>query len=430
MIVLTPLIALAAMQGLQTEQSLLTRIVGVPTGKNGYEDYLKAGDMAGSHLWPMYEQWIAYKMSTFGAANNDPDSDPTLPPLPPGVTPEMSDLAIRRAANDHVGGAFEVISIGNQKQVYDPRQDLSASTLFPEMAPFKMLAKIGANKAYVEFSEGRTTQAVNDLLEGIKFSKGIFGSILISSLVSIAIQSIMLAEFQRHLGQLSLSDVQHIDKACQQLIDTPYPIKEMLAREYSLTYNSIDDLLKDPSELLSEDENKAFGATIKGLGGVEQQQLKSMLTQALKSRYEDAASKLTGPESTWPVNDASTDAQTPLDDKSVSNLALVLANQLQGKNMQHQYIKAMAKARIQLRLLQLHAKVIAYHWQNAIWPAKLEDCADLKVATDPFSGALFHYEQKDGAYKLYSTGITGLGQIELKYRNIAAQENSGGDHPN
>lgn len=427
--VLTPLVALLALQGVPTDGSLLAKIVGIPTGRNGYEDYLRACDLAGPDIWPMYEQWMGYKASLARAVPADPDVETTLPPLPPGVSVDSTDLGIKRAANDRVGAAFDILVLGNDKNVYDPRQDFNIETTFPELARFKMLSKIGSNKAYVEFSEGKTSQAVRDLLDGLRFSRNVFNSVQISSLVSIAMQAIFLAEFNRHLGQLSLNDAQTIDKTCQGLIETPYPVIDMMKRECTMTLNSIDKVIADPKLLLSEEEDKLYGAALKGLGGTERQQLKDFVSQALEQRYSDFATKLSRAESLWPVGDTSIDPPTSAADKSVSNLAVVIANCLQGKDLQHNFTKAMAKARIQLRLLQLHAKVIEYHWQNSNWPTSIEQFADAKTARDPFTGDAFHYEFKDGSYRLYSTGVPGLGQIELKYRMSSMRQGSGDDHP-
>jgi hypothetical protein len=426
---LTSLVALLFIQGGQANDSLLAKIVPQPTGKNGYEDYLHAGDLAGGYLWPMYEQMMGYRLTKIDS-KIDPDDEQTLPPVAPGTSLESTDLAIRIAANDHVGGAFDVVELGNTKQVYDPRQALSSETLFPEMARFKMLAKIGTNKAYVEFAEGKTSVATKDLLEGLKFSKNIFGSVLISGLVSIAMQAIFLAEFNRHLGQLSLSDAQLIDKTCKYLIDTPYPVREMFQREFQMTSNSIDQIIDKPEEILSEDENRAFGSALSSLGPSDKALLKGFLIQTLSERYGETANMLGGPEANWPVGGAGVDPIVSTQDKSVSNLTILLANELHGKNSLRQYTTAMAKARIQIRLLQLHAKVIEYRWQNGSLPRTIEDFADAKTATDPFAGTPFHYEVKDGNYRLYSTGIPGIGQIELKYRlqgALAAATDA--DHP-
>jgi len=421
MSLLITVLAAVAVGGPQADELLFAKIVPNPTGKNAYEDFLRAGDMVGSGLWRQYENWISYKRSSAIRDRND-DLDAAAPDLPPGVTPEMSDLAIRRAANEHLGAAIEIIRIGNEKQSYDPRPGFGLETAFPEFARFKTLAKIDMNRAHVEFADGRTTQAVDDLLEGITFARKIYGSTSISTLVSSAVQAIMLAEFQEHLGQLSFFDAQTIDKRCKKMIDTPLPVADIFNNELNMVVHDLDAILDNPNLVLSDTELKSFAPAFKGLSVTDRQQLKDMLTKSLQDGYGEAASRLDGPETGWLLRDRSNDPAPSMSDNSASNLALVLVTALQGKAMQRQYAQALAKSRVQLRLLRLHAKVIEYHWQHNQWPTKMAEFADKETAFDPFGGEQFHYELKDGGYRLYSLGIPGLGPIELKYHPISTSQ--------
>lgn len=429
MVLLTCLAAGAIMQGTQSDGSLLAKLVPNPTGHNGYEDYLRAGDMIGPDLWRSYENWLAYKQGGAKPIATDPDEDPTVPAIPPGVTPEMTDLAVRKLANDHLGAALDIIRQGNEKQTYDPRQEFSMETTFPEMSRFKMLAKVGANKAHVEFAEGKVNQAVADLLEDLKFSKSVFVSTKIATLVSAAMQSIVLAEFQDHLGQLSLFDAQLVDKTCKSLIDSPIPLGEIYKREIDLLIKDIDELIDKPDLVLSPEELKGLGSAFRGLSTSDRRQLEDLVSQTVQNRVSAAADRMTGPESGWLIRDSSDDPTPSLNDRSVSNLAFVLSNELISKNQERQYARALARARVQLRLLRLHAQVIEYRWQHNKWPTKMEEFAVDNASYDPFGGEAFHYEFKEGGYRLYSLGIPGLGPIELRYHPLSAPQNSEVSHP-
>ncbi len=74
----------------------------------------------------------------------------------------MPDLEVRKITDYHLGITIDIIRQGNEKQVFDPRSDFRYDTLLPELSRFKTLSKIGANKAYVEFADGRSRQAVVD----------------------------------------------------------------------------------------------------------------------------------------------------------------------------------------------------------------------------------------------------------------------------
>ena len=426
---LASFVAVLALNGAQDDTSLLAKLVPIPTGRNGYEDYLRAGDMIGSNNWVVYDQWIAYKRSHSVLTQTEVDGDSEVPDLPPGVSPEMSELAVRKVANERFGSAFEVVKMGNAKQVWDPRTDLDSLSVFPEMGRFKTLAKIGMNKAHVEFSEGRTTQAIDDLFAGILFSKEIFDSSLISSLVGIAIQTIMLAEFNEHLGQLSLSDAETIDRKSCAFIAERLSIANIFKREAAMTIGSLDAMIDSPDGTLSEDEVKLYGHALKDLTPADRASMKNMLTQTLQLRYNEYQERFSGDEGNWILRSDARDPVPSPQDMSYSNLALVVANDLAGKSSMSQFAEAMAKSRIQIRLLQLHAKILEYHWKNNVWPRKIEDFADTKTAYDPFAKAPFHYELKENGYRLYSLGIPSIGPLELKYRKVPQNQITSGANP-
>lgn len=426
MLWLASLAAALAMNGVQNDSSLLAKLVPVPTGRNGYEDFLRAGDLIGSNNWSVYEQWIGFKRNHLVLTQTDVEGDSDVPDMPPGVSPEMSELAVRKVANERFGGAYDVLKIGNGKQVWDPRDDLGMASLFPELSRFKTLAKIGINKAHVEFSEGRTTQAIDDLFDGITFSKHMYHSVLVSCLVGVAIQAIMLSEFNEHLGQLSFSDAELIDRRCSVLLSEKLSFSEVYKREAGLASHDLAELIKSPDLFLSDEDLKSFGQGFKDLGPNDQLKLQQMVTETLRQRFEAAQQRMGGDEADWLLSEGEMDPIPSPRDQSVSNLALLMANSLSGKDTMRGSAKAIAKGRIQLHLLQLHAKVMEYHWKNNQWPKKIEEFAEPKVAFDPFAKSPFHYELKDGGYRLYSLGVPGAGPIELKYhRLVTSGEGSG-----
>ena len=435
---LTSVLALAALHASQGDGSLLARYVPTPTGANGYEDYLRAGDLAGPDLWPAYETWLSYLHNGPGLVGKTEAAAPA-PNVPPGVTTDMTDLEIRKEANSRLAGAFDAIVAGNRKPCHDPRTDYGIGSEYPEFVRFKMLARLGANKAYVEFSAGRSTEAVKTLLEGIKFSKRIFGATSATSQISTYVQTTFVngfqdkPTFQDHLRQLSLSDAQLIDKTCQALLATRLPMAGVFEHDLDVNLNSIDKAIDKPNLFLWDQQLNAFGPVLTGLSDAERQQLKATVAKALRDRTAELTKRLNGPEAEWMNGAMDKDPTCSLDDKSVSNIALELSDSLQSRFLQEQTIRCFVLARIQLMLLRLHAKVIAYHWQNYNWPSRIEEFADAKTAIDPFTGEPFHYEFKEGNYKLTSTGIAGIGPIELAFRGLPtakARAGNPGARPN
>lgn len=401
----------------QTGGSLLARIVPNPTGRNGYEDYLRAGDMVDPDQWNSYEFWIAQLRRRIANPEMEVASNEVLPE---GVNPEMSELAVRKIANTRFGGLPDVVASGNAKQVWDPRQSVQFGTTYPELGRFKTLAKIASNRAHVEFSEGRSNRAVHDLLDEVVFSRRLAQATMISELVGVAVEAIALAEFDEHLSQLSYDDVVEIEKRTKALLSEPIQAGSVYHKELAAVLSSLDAVIQDPSIVMSDDENKTYGEALQSLSNEDKQKLKAMVSDTVRQRYAEQEQVLNGPEENW-FKAASKQTATPSPtDMSYSNLALVLANGIAGAQTAVQYCHALAKGRIQLRLLYAHARILDYRWRNGTLPRKLADAMDAKAAYDPFAGQPLHYELQGKSYRLYSTAIPGIGPLELKYVARAA----------
>jgi hypothetical protein len=429
MVLSTLLIAAFSLVRQQNDGSILSKLVPTPTGRNGYEEYLRAVDIVGTGGWSVYENWINYKQKSAGRKSPAFDDDENLPELPPGVSREMPELLIRKVADERLGVAYDIVREGNEKKVYDPRLEYRYDTLVPELSRFRSLAKLGTNRAYLDFADGKTKQAVADLLEGLKFSSKIHGISRICAIVANAVQTIDLGAFEEHLGQLSMGDCEQIEKACTAFIVAPPDVSLIFRYEREMARSSLDDVFEKSDAVLPSEDQRNFGAAFKGLGAGDRQQLRSMVEPALDQRWTEEEQRLNGPESRWLMQDNSEDRVAATSDTSVSNLALLFVEDVLPKSMQRQFARSLSRSRIQLRLLRLHAKVLEYHWLYNRWPTNIEEFANPNTAFDPFEGAAFHYERQVTGYRLYSLGVPGMGPIELKYKAVATSAPVAGSPP-
>jgi hypothetical protein len=79
------------------------------------------------------------------------------------------------------------------------------------------------------------------------------------------------------------------------------------------------------------------------------------------------------------------------------------------------------KRRAQLRILRLHARVIAYRFRNHRLPSALADAAPASEAFDTLSGEPFVYVRNAaGGYRIYSKGRSETGTIELHFEDKSA----------
>lgn len=411
---IVPLIAFAVCQ---RPQSLLQQIVPNPTGRNGYEDYLRAADLVRSMKIGPYERWI-FAMAS-GATGSIPKED-----IPPRVTPAMSVLDVRRRMDEQVGPIIAAIKEGNAKEVYDPRSKLDPMTMFPEFAQLKVVARIVANRAHVEFAAGRSNGGTTSLLDGLTFAWNLQGATIIASLVSIACSAIELAEFQEHLGQLTPGDAATIERFCNDLLARPLPIESTFRAERELMTSTLAMIEKseDLRVLFSvDDESKRQNqvAVLKNLGKSDLRRVIEGATPLVAQRLASIAARLTGPESGWFAPRPPTKPTNPRD-LSVENLAHMLADICCDEDPFPQYATALAKARLQLRLLRVHAQIIRYRWNTGALPANLDQCCSTDSRIDPFTREPLHFEPIEGGYRLYSLGVPDVGKVELKYKSNGA----------
>ena len=405
----------------QPDAPLLKQIVPIPTGKNGYEDFLRAGDVIGEEGWGTYETWISYKTRHLRPNPNiDADAEAEVKPkLPYGVNEDMTELAIRRVGNSQFGDAIEFVKIGNEKPVFEPRSLVKFETTYHEYGRFKALEKFIVSRAHVEFADGNTLVAVKDVLTGLEFSAKMSNISILSNLVAVACQAIALAEFNEHLGQLSLGDAETVDRYCSNALLEKLNIEESLRRENQFYKANLDEMIDITSSFGKDSDGERVTAALKQLGPADRQQLKDRIAQAIDVKLLNSIELVNRPESAWFANIKSSEAQPTLGNLSVPAIAnyLVAISEVGDHEFLRNYMKALAKGRIQLRLLQLHMKVIEYKWLNHQLPQKIEEFANGKLAIDPFTKENFHYELQDGSYKLYSLGVPGIGKLELKYHH-------------
>jgi len=167
------------------------------------------------------------------------------------------------------------------------------------------------------------------------------------------------------------------------------------------------------------ESDKRFAKLFDDATPQQKQSWRQSLLDSAKSSIEQMKLLIQGPEKDWNKADQIVRSLDPNQDFALSYLTAALTPSYS------QVLLAQGKANTQLRLLGLHARVIAYRWRNGRLPATLQDAAG-ELAKDPFSGNDFMYEATPGGYRLLSRG-SALGDIELRYRRQAGSASSSRD---
>lgn len=392
------------------------------TGNNGYEDYIAAAIRVDSDRHRAFEVWDIHCRNVRHYREigiEGPKGAP--PPNPTGLSPNATTLERCRAYAREFGGVAELLKAGNLKPVHDPRSEYDATTLFPEYAHFKSVGRSLGKIAYVQLADGNSAAATTTLLEGLKFARNVSRvGPLISNLVGVAIQSIVLAEFEKYLDKFSAKDVLKILTTVSQMLEEPEPLLATMAAErkhfsenHRVWNASLKDILPEGDPLYEK---------LMAMDDATRREVLS-LAQAKVSYYiRSIEDTLKSGESNWLnfKDDWMTGMQTDRNRlESVAEVADAFA--VVATPVFANVFKVAARTKTQLRLLRLHAYVLRYRWDFDRLPNKLEHAVPSDSILDPFSKKEFVYEPLGHhGYRLYSQGFQDVGPIELRYRPISS----------
>lgn len=139
------LVSVAHAQVNPPNQTLLQELQLPFTGKNGYEEYLMAADTTRTPAMRSFFRWRTYIEG--GLLGNEPGAAPTTP-RPADLRDPLSLLTLRQASVTRIAPALDLIRRGNQKAVFSPHPEMKGELLFPELAEFRNLARLGVDAMY------------------------------------------------------------------------------------------------------------------------------------------------------------------------------------------------------------------------------------------------------------------------------------------
>ncbi len=372
---------------LQTQSHVFEQLFPNPTGQNGIEDIVRACDIL--------KNSAAYR-STEGAGNDF----------------NTLTLSEKRQflADPGVQSAFNLFHAGLKKQVRSPHEKLDDETLLPEVALYRMLARAVTVQIYVDFADGKVTQAITDFADLLRFSYIIHTDTLINGLVAIAIDAIALKIVTERLDQLSARDCERLIAIVNDWLKSPDPGIAILSRERIMTMSLLDKYRGQPAKLVNLLDPGKPGSPSRA----KYEDLSAKLTNASASAvgplfdevgrrvnayYDQVDARLQKP--IW----ERTDIQEPADDGSIVSQLLSSVLPTISRVMDRY---GMEQAKVQL--LGVHAAIRRYRWENNRLPTTLEELKLGRMGVDPFSGKPFAYKRTDDmTYDLYSIGAPDRG---------------------
>lgn len=396
-------------------QGLFAQVIPHPTGNNGYEEYLRAADLAAA---PEFGQYLLWRGVLWSADEHDPAK------LPPGVTLDDDDLALTQKFVIRFGKCLDLVRAGNQKPVVDPHTNPKLGASTAELAAFKGLEKLEGVAAHVAFAGGETGLAVGRVLDGLTLADNIGSQTTVSALVAIACRAIALSELNLQWAQLNLADAQQLVAALKPRLERPCALIASLPIERQSVHDRVGQLFSQPKDAASQypegSDVRGLIESIASMPADTAAALRAATLAKVDAYFDHLDAVLGGPEANW-LRNRDLDSSPEVTQGPESRLADASAPY--GAN-----VVAEIRGRTQLRLAYLSAKATEFYWQNGKLPTRLEEFATPKERIDPSSGAQFKYLREGAWFRIIRDTSDAVGPMGVGIR-VSDQPRSGSSAP-
>jgi len=344
-----------------------------PTGKNGYEQLVLAGDLVRGHA--------AFRRATLGT--------PTLA--------EKRALAADRTLQR----AVSLVRAGLARPVISPRREISFSTTLPELGAMRDVGRLLAMLEYVHLADGRPGEALETLRLGLAFARAIQMDTLVQGLVGVAVTAVVLRPVTSRLDQLSARDCTRLQEICLEWLAQPSPYLAVLSGEWRGLRSSLVEMR---DRALRDGPEKAAGDLLDPDGGPQVARVLPRDAAALDQMLAEVGRRADQyflklqeevRKEPWERRPVQVDETGP----AGAMLALLVP-------AHQQTDAAYTRDSARLRLLALHAAIRRYQWEYDRLPPNLAALNPGTLARDPFTGEPFEYQVRGARYTLTSVGPT------------------------
>ena len=389
-----PLVMLAPIQVDAYSQVPLHQQMNIKlTGKNGYEDYLEAGDFI------VKGDRVKLTMEFLE-----------------GPKAESYLRTARRVANEFQP-MIALIQKGNQRETWDPREFNSIEMRFPELFRFRLIGRILVATAYARLADGQDALAADAIIALAEFANKSIGRTLISMLSGLSSMNLAYQQFADRWGSFSVAQLGRIEKVVEGLAKKPSNLKLAMESEFELHAILEKEMEKNPNELFNWIGDSHTNPALKEyVGQASPEDRRDFLARVFKVRRErlqKVIALLDQPESKW------IDPNEPIDESTLEGAMLAAIDFVTNPVL----IRA-AQITTSHRLLRLHLQIAIFRWEHTRIPESLAMLPSQDGTFDPLANAPFQYEPRaDGTYRLYSKGNKITGEFELGVRATRPVEN-------
>jgi hypothetical protein len=423
-------LALGQLGGSNT--SLSDTLFPKPTGRNGYEEVARAGDLSRRLYLGVYQNWLPPERRPVELPPSNLSKE--LRELEEALTekPDPKEIALKQRLENlnQLGVRIEEAKVGSpviqlvRSGLAKPMARPAIDKGMPGMDEFQKLTSLGrllVDTVYVQFAQGRPSQAYDDLATGLTLADRISPFGTMSLLAATSISSRTFGGFEQHLERIPLAELRDIPTFTQTLLKRNR-LLEAYAYDQQADQKRFEDLAREILCAAGKDDgddggDEVVSAIIRQMRRMTPAQ-KANFTTELKKRVRDQyvalLESLKGPESTW-IGEKVVVPEQEQKVSSISDVLDVLASW--STPNKRQITVSYVRIRTQLRLLDLHSRVLAFRWTHGRLPRQLGELDLSGEATfDHLSKQPFVYESlNDRDYRLFSKGTADTGEVFLKY---------------
>jgi hypothetical protein len=357
--------------------SVFDQLFKHPTGQNGYEDLVMAGEIL----------------------HDDHDLDA----LQNGVSASSLSAKRHALATPEAQRVLALLRTGLDKPIASPRTTFDYSTLLPDYALLRGLARLLMSEQYVLLADGETGRAIQNLRDGLRLGQvARMEHLIISELVGIAIDRICLTELAKHIDQLSEHDCDSVLALLEEWRGGNHSPIPSLQRERDTALKALEQVRQNPVSMLHElfpdppeddkpdasaqivssitNNTAAVGQIVDEAAGLINQQYEALVASVQLPPWQRPEVKI--PEGKTPGYKLF-DLFNPSYDQVLSRFT---------------------QDEVNLQLLTVHVAIRRYRWQYDRLPDRLEQLRLENLTTDPFTGKPLIYQRKGETYDLYSAG--------------------------
>ncbi len=348
--------------------SFIQQAIGQPTGRNGYEEYVAAAEIAESPAYQTYETYDASKDVANRATQLEAWHEQVR-----RFTP-IADLVVQ----------------GNGKPVYDPKPRLNSRSSI-ELAGFPGVADYLARKAYVDLSNGDPQNAERALEVGLQFVYNLDNGTSASGTAAAVSAERMFRAIKADLPKLGVRELDRLADAVTQILgQAPSPINNLQAiRRADIAF--AERALRDPRS------EGPVGARLANLSPTQRERTLRQFLADEDSFLQSVIGAASLPESKW--DNVQFEEADPIASElarsSVAGNGEVLANA--------------AKLRTRLRIVRLLSRVYRYKWQYDQLPSSLAKAAKPAETLDPLTGNQFVYAAREESIEVSSESLPLIG---------------------